>query len=100
MRWRAGPVSAQSTDDEAHVRDDDEGWGQRRPRVKFPDEAIALRLPIEVAVALYFAKGVAVGTRGQGSLEFKAQSGSVDVRHYVQSTRWQTDVRINVRGCN
>lgn len=55
---------AQSPDEEVHVRDDDEGWGQCWPRVKFPDEAIALRLPIEIAVALYFAKCVAVRTRG------------------------------------
>lgn len=75
---QAGPVPAQSTEEEAHVRDDDEGGGQRRPRVKFPDEAIALRLPIEVAVALYFAKGVAVGTKGQGSPEVNAQSKAVD----------------------
>lgn len=61
---RAGPAVFQSPDEKVHVRDDDEGWGQHRPRVKFPDEAVALCLPIEVAVALYFAKGVAVGTRG------------------------------------
>lgn len=53
------------------MRDDDKGRGQRRPRVKFPDEAVALSLPIEVAVSLYFAEGVAVGRRGQGSPEVK-----------------------------
>lgn len=70
--------------------DDDEGWGQRRPRVKFPDEAIALCLPIEVAVALYFAKGVAVGTRGQGSLEVKAQPGQwIKVRCQVVCSKYK-----------
>ena len=58
-----------------------EGWGcsclssrflraQRgsEPAVgKFPDEAVALRLPVEVAVALHFAEGMAVGTRDQES---------------------------------
>ena len=73
-----GTALAESPEEEAHVRDDDEGWGQRRPRVKFPDEAVTLRLPIEVAVALYFAKGVAVENRSQGSPEVKAQSGVGD----------------------
>lgn len=45
------------------MRDDNKGRGQCRPRVIFPDEAVALRLPIEVAVSLYFAKGVAMGTK-------------------------------------
>lgn len=56
-------------DEEAQVRDDDKGRGQRRPGVEFPDEAVALCLPVKVAVVLYFAEGVAVEVRGQGSLE-------------------------------
>lgn len=51
---------AQPPDEEAHVRDDDQGRGQSRPGVEFSDEAVALCLPVEVAVALYFAEGVAV----------------------------------------
>lgn len=58
-RWQAGPAPSQSTDEGAHVRDDDEGRGQRGPGVKFSDEAVSLRLPVEVAVALNFAEGVA-----------------------------------------
>lgn len=60
------------------MRDDDERRGQCGPRVKFPDEAVALRLPVEVAVGLYFAEGIAVGTRDQGSLEVNAPSGRED----------------------
>lgn len=74
-RWQAGPAPSQSTDEGAHVRDDDEGRGQRGPGVKFSDEAVSLRLPVEVAVALNFAEGVAVETRGQ---EVKAPSETQD----------------------
>ena len=70
--WGGGQVSpatpatpAQPLDEEAHMRDDDEGWGQGRPRMEFPDEAVALCLPVEVAVAVHFAEGVAVEARGQ-----------------------------------
>lgn len=57
------------------MRDDDKGRGQRRPRVEFPDEGVALCFPVEVAVALHFAEGIAEGieARGQGSL--KANKG-------------------------
>lgn len=51
------------------MRDDDKGRGQRRPGVEFSDEAVALCLPVEVAVVLYFAEGVAVEVGGQGSLK-------------------------------
>ena len=78
FRCQAGPAPAQSTDEGEHVRDDDEWRSQCGPRVKFPDEAVALRLPVEVAVALYFAEGIAVGTRDQGSLEVNAPSGRED----------------------
>lgn len=46
--------------------------------MKFPDEAVALRLPVKVAVALHFAEGMAVGTRDQKSLEVEAPLGKVD----------------------
>ena len=66
------------------MRDNDKGRGQCRPRVIFPDEAVALRLPIEVAVSLYFAEGVAMGTRGQGLPEVKASKRpKLDVEQYV-----------------
>lgn len=77
------------------MRNDDKGRGQRGPRVKFPDEAVALSLPIEVAVSLYFAEGVAVGTRGQGSPEVKEGRSRLDIRQYVLSPRQQANVRIN-----
>lgn len=51
------------------MRDDNKGRRQRRPRVEFPDEAVALCLPVEVAVVLHFAESVAGETRGQRSLE-------------------------------
>lgn len=60
---------AQPLDEEAHMRDDDEGWGQGRPRMEFPDEAVALCLPVEVAVAVHFAECVAVEARGPESVE-------------------------------
>lgn len=73
--WGGRQVSpmtlAQPPDEEARVGDDDEGRGQRGPRVEFPDEAVALGFPVEVAVVLHFAEGVAVEARGQGSLEAK-----------------------------
>ena len=43
--------------------------------MKLPDEAVALRLPVEVAVALHFAEGMAVGTRDPESLEVEAPLG-------------------------
>lgn len=71
--WGGGQVSpmtpAQPLEEETQVRDDDEGWGQGRPRMEFPDEAVALRLPVEVAVAMHFVEGVAVEAKGQESLE-------------------------------
>lgn len=55
--------------------------------MKFPDKAVALRLPVEVAVALYFAEGVAVEnrrrrvTRSQGPVR---RGGSrTNVRQYL-----------------
>lgn len=76
--WQARPAPAKSIDEGPHVRYEDERRGQCGPRVKFPDEAVALRLPVEVAVALHFAEGIAVGTRDQESLEVEVPLGKVD----------------------
>lgn len=67
---------AQLPEQEAQVGDDDKGRGQRGPRVEFPDEAVTLRLPVEIAVALYFAECVTAKARGQRSLEVRAQPGA------------------------
>lgn len=76
--WQARPAPAKSMDEGAHVRYENERRGQCGPRVKFPDEAVALRLPVEVAVALHFAEGMAVGTRDQESLEVEAPLRKAD----------------------
>lgn len=72
-----GPAApAQALDEESHVGDDNKGRGQCRPRVEFPNEAIALCLPVEVAVALYFAKRVTAEITSQGSSMVKGRSGA------------------------
>lgn len=91
------------SEQEAQVGDDDKGRGQLGPRVEFPDEAVALRLPVEIAVALYFAERVAAEARGQRSLEVRAQPrAKTKVRCQAiifQSLRQQTEVKITkVRG--
>ena len=78
-------------DEGAHVRYENKRRGQCGPRVKFPDEAVALRLPVEVAVALHFAEGMAVGTRDQESTRGRGapwKSGSrLPVRQYLFETQ-------------
>lgn len=64
------------------MRDDDKGRGQCRPRVKFPDEAVALCLPVEVTVSLYFAEGVAAW-RSQGSSEVIEGRSRLDIKQHV-----------------
>lgn len=73
--------------------DDDEGWGQRRARVEFPDEAITLCLPIEIAIALYFAKRVAVEARGRVSQESKARSRVRDQGYMSDNIYWKSKQR-------